>query len=124
MPATPDAHPRRRRRRRRDRSAQLKARIDAVAFALVIAAGIALLVYLYRVPPERPPAKSSDVFRPAVPAEWGDCAVVKTACMAHDTPFTVVGLGANKCETRFVCSTATGQQFVAGICRTVGEDGC
>ena len=124
MPATHEPHTRRRRRRSRERLERRKTRIDAVAFVLVMAAAIALIVYLNRVPPVEPPRHGADSLRRASRANWGECAVVKTACAAHKTPFAVVGVGANKCEVKFICSTATGQQFVAGVCRTVGEDGC
>jgi hypothetical protein len=76
-----------------------------------------VLVYFNRVPPVKT--------RPILSlADWGECAVLREACAAHETPFAVIGVGSNKCELQFMCSTPTGRQFVAGICKTVGEGGC
>jgi len=122
VPPTRGAHPRR--RRRRARLDRLKARVDAVAFVLVVAAASAVIFYVNRVPPLDPRPIAAAISHPASLAEWGDCAIVKAACTAHETPFVAVGVGANKCEVRFICSTASGRQFVGGMCTTVGEDGC
>jgi len=117
--ATRFAHTRR--RRRRSRLDRLRARIDAAAFILVLAAATGVIVYLNRDHPEEPQSTPSVGLRRASVAQWGDCGIVKAACNAHETPFTVVGVGANKCELRFVCSNTTGEPFAAGMCTTVAE---
>lgn len=90
-----------------------RARLDAVAFVVVLLGSFVGLSYVSRRPIIATPRRLPLV------AEWGDCGRVEAACRIHGTPYQVLWTGPRACEATFQC----GRFIPQGHC-LVNDDDC